>query len=80
MGERGSVLSYDAAEGGGLVGELGQPAADRGVMLILAGLEAGELPGVGGELVGDGGDRVVAGHGQLQGRSVPPPRSHSAGT
>ena len=80
MGERGSVLSYDAAEGGGLVGELGQPAADRGVMLILAGLKAGELPGVGGELVGDGGDRVVAGHGQLQGKSVPPPRSHSAGT
>src|SRR5207244_2490687 len=41
VGERGSVLSYDAAEGGGLVGELGQPAADRGAMLILAALESG---------------------------------------
>ena len=70
LGERGSVLSYDAAEGGGLVGELGQ-----------AGVEPGELLGLGGELVGDGGDRVVAGHPQLQGKSVvPSPRSHSAGT
>ena len=74
------MLSYDAAEGGGLAGELGQPSADRGVMLSLAGLEPGELLGVGGELVGDGGDRVVAGHGQLQGNEVPSPRSHSAGT
>jgi hypothetical protein len=79
-GERGSVLLYRAAEGGGLVGELGQPSADRGVMLGLAGIEAGDLLGVGGELVHDGGDRVVAGHPQLQGKEVPSPRSHSAGT
>ena len=65
---------------GGLAGELGQPAADRGVMVGLAGVEPGDLPGVGGELVGDGGERVVAGHGQLQGKEVPSPRSHSAGT
>ena len=80
LGERGSVLLYDAAEGGGLVGELGQLSADRGVMLSLAGVEPGDLLGVGGELVDDGGDRVVAGHGQLQGEEVPSPRSHSAGT
>ena len=69
-GERGSVLLDDAAEGGGLVGELGQPSADRGVMLGLAGVEPGELLGVGGELVHDGGDRVVAGHRQLQGKGA----------
>ena len=79
--ERGSVLSYDAAEGGGLAGELGQPSADRGVMIGLAGVQAGELLGVGGELVHDGGDRVVAGHPQLQGKEVVPSLgSHSAGT
>ena len=74
------MLPDDAAEGGGLAGELGQLLADRGVMVGLAGLEPGELLGVGGELVHDGGDRVVAGHGQLQGNEVPSPRSHSAGT
>ena len=80
-GERGSVLLHHLAEGGGLAGELGQPAAGRGVMVGVAGVQAGELLGVGGELVDDGGDRVVAGHGQLQGKEVPPsPRSHSAGT
>ena len=52
----------------------------RGVMVGFAGVEAGELLGVGGELVDDGGDRVVAGHGQLQGKEVPSPGSHSAGT
>ena len=74
------MLLYDVAEGGGLAGELGQPSADRGVMVGLAGVQAGELLGVGGELVDDGGDRVVAGHGQLQGKEVPSSGSHSAGT
>jgi hypothetical protein len=48
----------------------------------VAGLQAGELLGVGGELVDDGGDRVGAAHGQLQVKEVvpPSPRSHSAGT
>ena len=64
------MLSYDAAESGGLVGQLGQ-----------AGVQPGELLGLGGELVDDGADRVVAGHPQLQGKSVVPSlRSHSAGT
>ena len=81
MAERGSVLLNDPADGGGLVGELGQPAAGRGVMVGFAGVEAGELLGVGGELVDDGGDRVGAGHGQLQGKEVvPSPGTHSAGT
>ena len=74
------MLPHDAAEGGGLAGKLGQLFADRGVMLGLAGLEPGELLGVGGELVRDGGDRIGAGHGQLQGNEVPSPRTHSAGT
>ena len=74
------MLPDDVADGGGLVGELGQPSADRGVMLSLAGVKLCELLGVGGELVHDGGDRVVTGHPQLQGKSVPSPRSHSAGT
>jgi hypothetical protein len=81
LGERGSVLLYDAAEGGDLVGELGQPSADGGVVVGLAGVEAGELLGVGGELVDDGGDRVVAGHGWFQGKeAVPSSGSQSAGT
>ena len=74
------MLCYGAADGGGLAGELGQPAADGGVMLGLAGIEPGELLGVGGELVCDGGDRVGAGHGQLQGKEVSSPGAHSAGT
>ena len=79
-GERGSVLFHHMAEGGGLAGEFGQPGADRGVMVGMAGVQPGELLGVGGELVDDGGDRVVAGHGHVQGKEVPPPGSHSAGT
>ena len=74
------MLFHHVAEGGGLAGELGQPAADRGVMVGVAGVQAGELLGVGGELVDDGGDRVGVAHGQLQGKVVPSPRSHSAGT
>jgi hypothetical protein len=70
----------DAADGGGLVAELGQLFADRGVMLSLASVEPGDLLGVFGDLVNNGGDRVVAGHPQLQGEEVPSPRSHSAGT
>ena len=80
QGERGSMLMQGAADGGGLVGELGQPAGGSGVMLGLAGLEPGEVLGVGGELVHDGGGRVGAGHGRLQGKAVPSPGSHSAGT
>ncbi len=74
------MLFHDVAEGGGLAGELGQPGADRGVMVDVAGVQAGELLGVGGELVDDRGDRVVAGHPQLQGKEVPLSGSHSAGT
>ena len=74
------MLLHGAADGGGLVGELGQPSADRGVMVGLAGVEADELLGVGGELVDDGGDLVVAGHPQLQGKEVPSSGSQSAGT
>ena len=62
------MLFHDVAEGGGLAGELGQPGADRGVMVGVAGVQAGELLGVGGELVDDGGDRVGVGHGQFQGK------------
>ena len=61
------MLVHHMAEGGGLAGQLGQPGADRGVMVGVAGIQAGELLGVGGELVDDGGDRVGAGHGQLHG-------------
>jgi hypothetical protein len=72
VAQRGSVLLNGLSEGGGLAGELGQPAAGGGVMIGFAGIEAGELVGVGGELVDDGGDGVGAGHGhQLQGW-VPP--------
>ena len=81
MAERGSVLLNYPADGGGLAGELGDLSAEGGVMVGFAGVEPGELLGVGGELVDDGGDRVGAGHGQLQGKEVvPSPGSHSAGT
>ena len=61
------MLVHGAADDRGLVGELGQPSANRGVMIGLAGVEPDELVGLGGELVHDGGDRVVAGHDQLHG-------------
>ena len=61
------MLFHGAAKGGGLAGELGQPGADCGVVVGVAGVQAGELFGVGGELVDDGGDGVGAGHGQLHG-------------
>ena len=70
----------EAADAGRLAGKFGQPAAGSGVVVGFAGVEAGELLGTGGELVDDGGDGVVAGHGQLQGKEVPWPGTHSAGT
>src|SRR5271170_1585594 len=66
VAERGSVLLNNLSDGGGLVGEIGQPAAGRGVVVGFAGVETGELFGVGGELVDDGGDRVGAGHGHVR--------------
>ena len=36
--------SEDENEGGGLVGELGQPSADRGVIVGLAGVEVELVP------------------------------------
>ena len=76
------MLLNDLADAGGLVGELGEPAAGGGVMVGFAGIEAGELFGVGGELVHDAGDRVGAGHrDQLHGKEMPPlPGIQSAGT
>jgi hypothetical protein len=67
VAEGGSVLLNYPVDGGTLAGELGDLSAKDGVMVGLAGVELGELLGVGGELVDDGGDRVGVGHGQLQG-------------
>ena len=50
-----------------------------GEVVGFAGVEAGDLLGVVGELVQDGGDGV-GGHGQLQGKAVPSPGIQSAGT
>jgi hypothetical protein len=61
------VLLHDAAEGGGLAGELIEMAADRGMMLSLAGLELRDLLAVRGEPVQQARGRVVAGHHQVQG-------------
>ena len=79
-GEGGRVVLQGAADAGGLVGELGELSAEGGVMFGLAGVEPGDLLAVRGELVQQAGDRVVAGHGQLQGKEVPSPGIHSAGT
>ena len=49
-------------------------------MIGFAGAELGDLLVVGRELVQDGGNGVVAGHGQVQGKEVPSPGIHSAGT
>jgi hypothetical protein len=48
----------------------GESGADRGEVIGLALVEAGDLLAVRGELVERCGDRV-AGHGQLQGNAVP---------
>ena len=58
------AVGVGAVEGGG--GELGE----GGGVLVQGAAEPGELLAVGGELVQDRGDRVVAGHGQFQ-RKVP---------
>ena len=51
LGEGGRVVLQGAADAGGLVGELGELSADRGVMLGLAGVEPGDLLAVSGEPV-----------------------------
>ena len=66
-GEDGGVVFERVADAGDQVGELGQPLAEGGEVAGLAGVELGELLVLAGELLERGGDRVVAGHGQLQG-------------
>jgi hypothetical protein len=67
VAEGGSVLLNYLADAGGLAGQLSELSAEGGVVAGFAGVQAGELLGVGGELVDDGGDGVGAGHGQLHG-------------
>ena len=67
-------------DAGGLVGELGELSADRGVMLGFAGVEAGDLLAVGGEPVQQAGDRVVAGHHRVQGKEGPSLETQWSGT
>jgi hypothetical protein len=79
-GEGGRVVLQRAADAGGLAGEFGELAGQGGVVLSLAGVEPGELLALRGEPVQQAGDRVGGGHGQLQGKEVPSPGIHSAGT
>ena len=66
-GQDGGVVFERVADAGDQVGELGEPLAEGGEVAGLAVVELGELLVLGGELLQRGGDRVVAGHGQLQG-------------
>ena len=79
-GQDGGVAFECLADAGDQLGELGQPFAEGGEVAGLTVIEFGEPLVVGGELAQSGGDRVVGGHGQLQGKEVPLSGSHSAGT